>query len=128
MKIVVLDGYTLAADGNSWGALLPLGEVEIYERSLANEVLSRSCGATVLITNKDSNSNTASADTPTPATSAPPAPAADGKLPAFAAPAFLCVLRGYPCSAGVWQRGRSAARIEPRRLFAKARSSRRPRR
>src|SRR5262245_44161532 len=27
MKIVVLDGHTLAADGNSWDGLLPLGEV-----------------------------------------------------------------------------------------------------
>jgi peptidyl-prolyl cis-trans isomerase B (cyclophilin B) len=54
--------------------------------------------ATVLITNKDSNSNTASADTPTPATSAPPAPAADGKLPAFAAPADLGANCQYPAA------------------------------
>ena len=38
MKIVVLDGYTLAADGNSWDALLPLGEVVFYPRSSPAEV------------------------------------------------------------------------------------------
>jgi glycerate dehydrogenase len=52
MKIVVLDGYTLAADGNSWDALLPLGEVEVYDRSTPAEVVERACGAAVLITNK----------------------------------------------------------------------------
>jgi glycerate dehydrogenase len=52
MKIVVLDGYTLAADGNSWAALEALGQVELYDRSSPGEVLSRSRGATVLVTNK----------------------------------------------------------------------------
>jgi glycerate dehydrogenase len=52
MKIVVLDGYTLAADGNSWGALLPLGAVEIHDRSSPREVAERARGASVLITNK----------------------------------------------------------------------------
>ncbi len=52
MKIVVLDGYTLAADGNSWGALLPLGTVEVHDRSTPAEVAARAPGAAVLITNK----------------------------------------------------------------------------
>jgi glycerate dehydrogenase len=52
MKIVVLDGYTLAADGNSWAALEPLGEVEVHDRSAPDEVWARSQGAAVLITNK----------------------------------------------------------------------------
>jgi glycerate dehydrogenase len=52
MKIVVLDGYTLAADCNSWAALEKLGEVDVYDRSTAAEVLLRSRNATVLITNK----------------------------------------------------------------------------
>jgi glycerate dehydrogenase len=52
MKIVVLDGYTLGADGNSWNALLPLGNVEIHDRSTPDEVPERSRGASVLITNK----------------------------------------------------------------------------
>ncbi|HEY7314125.1 MAG TPA: D-2-hydroxyacid dehydrogenase [Gemmataceae bacterium] len=52
MKIVVLDGYTLAADGNSWNALLSLGEVEVHDRSLPQEVAERARSASVLITNK----------------------------------------------------------------------------
>lgn len=52
MKIVVLDGYTLAADGNSWDALLPLGDVTIHDRSSAEEVAERARPATVVIANK----------------------------------------------------------------------------
>jgi glycerate dehydrogenase len=52
MKIVVLDGYTLAADGNSWEALLPMGDVEIHERSTPAEVRKRAETAEILITNK----------------------------------------------------------------------------
>ncbi len=52
MKIVVLDGGTLAADGNSWAALGQLGEVEVHDRSTADEVRERAQAATVLITNK----------------------------------------------------------------------------
>jgi glycerate dehydrogenase len=52
MKIVVLDGYTLAADGNSWDALRALGDVEIHDRNSPGEVAERARGAAVLITNK----------------------------------------------------------------------------
>ena len=52
MKIVVLDGRTLAADGNSWDGLQALGEVELHERSSPEEVVARSRSADVLITNK----------------------------------------------------------------------------
>lgn len=52
MKIVVLDGRTLSADGNSWAALEKLGTVEIYDRSTADDVPARSRDADVLITNK----------------------------------------------------------------------------
>lgn len=52
MKIVVLDGRTLSADGNSWAALQELGTVKIYDRSSADEVPTRSRDAHVLITNK----------------------------------------------------------------------------
>src|SRR4051794_25620879 len=52
MRIVVLDGYTLAADGNSWDALHALGEVEVHARSSPDEVAGRARGAAVLITNK----------------------------------------------------------------------------
>jgi glycerate dehydrogenase len=51
-KIVVLDGYTLGADGNSWETLSALGQVEIHDRSSAPEVLTRAATASVLITNK----------------------------------------------------------------------------
>jgi glycerate dehydrogenase len=51
-KIVVLDGRTLSADDNPWTALYDLGEVEIYDRSSEEEVLTRSRGAAVLIVNK----------------------------------------------------------------------------
>jgi glycerate dehydrogenase len=52
MKIVVLDGYTLGADGNTWDALGALGEVEIFDRSSPAEVGERSRAAAVLVTNK----------------------------------------------------------------------------
>jgi glycerate dehydrogenase len=52
VKIVVLDGRTLAADGNSWAALSPLGALAMHDRSSADEILARSRDATVLITNK----------------------------------------------------------------------------
>ena len=52
VKIVVLDGYTLAADGNSWDALCQLGDLEVYDRSSEVEVVARSLHATVLVTNK----------------------------------------------------------------------------
>jgi glycerate dehydrogenase len=52
MKIVVLDGYTLAADGNSWDSLRPLGNVEVHDRSSPDELAVRARGASVLITNK----------------------------------------------------------------------------
>ncbi len=52
MKIVVLDGHTLAADGNSWSALEALGEVEVHARSAPDEVPARARGAAVLIANK----------------------------------------------------------------------------
>jgi glycerate dehydrogenase len=54
MKIVVLDGYTLGRDGNSWAALEALGEVAIHDRSSEEEVAARSRGAAVLVTNKAS--------------------------------------------------------------------------
>jgi glycerate dehydrogenase len=52
MKIVVLDGYTLAAGGNSWAPLGALGAVEAHDRSTPDEVCARARSATVLITNK----------------------------------------------------------------------------
>jgi glycerate dehydrogenase len=52
MKIVVLDGHPLSADGLSWAALERLGEVEVYDQSSEQEVRARARGAALLITNK----------------------------------------------------------------------------
>jgi glycerate dehydrogenase len=52
MKIVVLDGHPLSADGNSWAALSARGEVEVHDHSSDKEVLARAQDASVLITNK----------------------------------------------------------------------------
>ncbi len=52
MKIVVLDGRTLAADDNPWDALHALGDVELYDCSTEEEVAVRAAGAAILVTNK----------------------------------------------------------------------------
>lgn len=52
MRIVVLDGYTLNPGDLSWEPLHQLGECSIYDRSSPDQVIDRSAGAQVLITNK----------------------------------------------------------------------------
>lgn len=52
MKIVVLDGYTLNPGDLSWDELKTLGECVIYDRTEPDEVLDRSAGAEMLLTNK----------------------------------------------------------------------------
>ncbi|VAX17424.1 D-3-phosphoglycerate dehydrogenase, partial [hydrothermal vent metagenome] len=52
MKIVILDGYTLNPGDLSWSELEALGEVTIYDRTREDEILDRSVGAEILITNK----------------------------------------------------------------------------
>jgi glycerate dehydrogenase len=52
MKIVVLDGHTLNPGDLSWEPLQELGECAIHERSAPDEVVPRSQGASILITNK----------------------------------------------------------------------------
>src|SRR3954469_24697092 len=52
MKIVVLDGYCLNPGDLSWDALRELGEVEIFDRTPANEVAARAKGAVIALTNK----------------------------------------------------------------------------
>lgn len=52
MKIVVLDGYTLNPGDLSWEALEKLGNLEIYERTSADQLIERAQGATALFTNK----------------------------------------------------------------------------
>jgi peptidyl-prolyl cis-trans isomerase B (cyclophilin B) len=55
--------------------------------------------ATVVLTNRDSGSQTASAATTTPTSATSAAPSAPGQLPAFAAPANLGANCQYPASA-----------------------------
>ncbi|GAA4320537.1 D-2-hydroxyacid dehydrogenase [Compostibacter hankyongensis] len=52
MKIVVLDGHTLNPGDLSWDELQQLGELEVYDRTAPEEVVGRSRGADVLLTNK----------------------------------------------------------------------------
>jgi glycerate dehydrogenase len=52
MKIVVLDGYTLNPGDLSWDALKQFGEVTIYDRTPAEQVVERAAGAEIVFTNK----------------------------------------------------------------------------
>lgn len=52
MKIVILDGYTLNPGDLSWDWLQPFGEVVVYDRTPAGDVVGRCAGADAVITNK----------------------------------------------------------------------------
>lgn len=52
MKIIVLDGYALNPGDLSWDEMQALGDFMVYDRTSPSEVLERSAGADVLITNK----------------------------------------------------------------------------
>jgi glycerate dehydrogenase len=52
MNIVVLDGYTLNPGDLSWEKLKKLGNVTVYDRTPANQVLERAKDAQVVLTNK----------------------------------------------------------------------------
>lgn len=52
MKIVILDGYTLNPGDLSWQPLEEFGEVEIYDQTNEADILKRSEGADILLTNK----------------------------------------------------------------------------
>lgn len=52
MKITVLDGYGMNPGDMSWEALEELGDVTVYPRTAPAEVIGRSLGAEVLLTNK----------------------------------------------------------------------------
>ena len=52
MKIVVLDGYGLNPGDLSWSGWEALGELKVYDRTSPSELLERSEGVEVLITNK----------------------------------------------------------------------------
>ena len=52
MKIVALDGHTMNPGDNPWEPVEALGELVVYPRTHADEILERATGATVIITNK----------------------------------------------------------------------------
>ena len=52
MKIVVLDGYTLNPGDLNWDALAVLGETAVYDRTPADEILTRIGNAEAVYTNK----------------------------------------------------------------------------
>jgi glycerate dehydrogenase len=52
MKIVILDGYTLNPGDLTWDGLKQLGNVVIYDRTRADQVIERSKGAEIVFTNK----------------------------------------------------------------------------
>jgi glycerate dehydrogenase len=52
VKIVILDGRTLADDRESWAGLDRFGEVMLYPYSSADEIAARAAGAGILVINK----------------------------------------------------------------------------
>ena len=52
MKIVILDGYCLNPGDLSWDALRRFGQVEVFDRTPAAQVLERARGAAAAFTNK----------------------------------------------------------------------------
>jgi glycerate dehydrogenase len=52
VKIVVLDGYCLNPGDLSWDALRQFGEVEVFDRTAADQVAERAAGAALLLTSK----------------------------------------------------------------------------
>ncbi len=52
MKITVLDGYCLNPGDLTWDALRALGEVTVYDRTPAEQVIARAAGAAIVLTNK----------------------------------------------------------------------------
>lgn len=52
MKITVLDGYTLNPGDNPWSPVEQLGELTVYDRTPASEIVNRAQGAEIILTNK----------------------------------------------------------------------------
>ena len=52
MKIVVMDGYCVNPGDLTWDALRAFGEVEIYDRTPADQVVERAKGAVIALSNK----------------------------------------------------------------------------
>ncbi len=52
MKIVILDGYTLNPGDLSWAGFEAMGSLKVYDRTKAEEIVSRIGDAEIVITNK----------------------------------------------------------------------------
>jgi glycerate dehydrogenase len=52
MNIVVLDGYTLNPGDLEWNDLRPLGQLEVFDRTQADQIQSRAKYAEIVLTNK----------------------------------------------------------------------------
>ena len=52
MRIVVLDGYTLNPGDNPWDPVAALGELTVYDRTPAEQIVQRGGLAEVILTNK----------------------------------------------------------------------------
>ncbi|MBQ9363495.1 MAG: D-2-hydroxyacid dehydrogenase [Bacteroidaceae bacterium] len=52
MRIVILDGYTVNPGDLSWESLQELADVEVYERTSEEDIISRCKGAEMVLTNK----------------------------------------------------------------------------
>src|SRR5689334_13339569 len=52
MRIVALDGYTLNPGDNPWTPLERLGKLTVYDHTPGDQIVSRSSGNEIVITNK----------------------------------------------------------------------------
>lgn len=52
MKIVILDGYAANPGDLSWNALLDVGELTVYDRTMPEDTVVRATGAEIILTNK----------------------------------------------------------------------------
>jgi glycerate dehydrogenase len=51
-RIVVLDSFTFNPGDNPWSELAALGDLHVFDRSLADEIVPRAQGAAIVLTNK----------------------------------------------------------------------------
>jgi glycerate dehydrogenase len=52
MKIVVLDGWTLNPGDNPWDEVATLGDLTVYDRTDPEDIVARTAGAEIVLTNK----------------------------------------------------------------------------
>jgi glycerate dehydrogenase len=52
MKITILDGYCLNTGDLSWDSLRAFGEVEVFDRTPADQAVERAAGSAIVLTNK----------------------------------------------------------------------------